>query len=323
MSDTVSTQPAPKPRALLKSLWALTVAAVLLASGQFLTGKTTGDIGYDAGYGLGATVVVWAILYFGYARRLTPRLAIAYLPVLIAVTTAVAVVKDRALNDNMRTATSEISASYGSLVSPQKGGRPIDSPVRATGDIGLMEGVMKSVMAKVAAERASQQADMAATGFSGVLAPQYFASHRDFAAGHASVLQARQVVEMHRPRLPAIMAAAREQIAGSLIEENLRTSTLRGFDESWGKTQVQLARFHDLQVEEMDEADAMLTLLDRSRGQWVVKDDQLTFRNDNAMNAYNAHLLKTQQLEAEQNAINQKGQSDEEHKLQELNRLSQ
>jgi hypothetical protein len=235
--------------------------------------------------------------YFKIDPRLAPRMALIMVLAGIGSTGAYLLAEHRTRDAQIQAqiADREIQAAGKSLLAGPNGA-PIDVRPKATGVAGENERIIKTFLASLAAEQRAYLAAMRRLGFPDVMSPSYLA-HTDLGVVRQRIVQARAVIDAwHSNDLAHVEAASaayrRLGSDGGALQEFQGSGARRArMDANW-------ARQRDMLAEE----DAILVLLEASKGQWSVKDDVFVFSRIGDHRAFDAHVARIGQLQQAQEA---------------------
>jgi hypothetical protein len=317
--------------------WALTVALAvelvlcLYNVGSRLPGIAHEDLasslGYLAGYSLIPVAVIWAVTYFGFARRSAPERGVPYLLILLFFAVAVqgaalVLLRGAAADQNaqVRTAANDLEGAISSLkTSP---GVKVNTRAKATGEAGELERLLKTYIANIQSDRDAYLAELRAAGVLDALKPEHLARDRTLRATCASLAAGKAIVKKYRERYHARKLELRQAIERSEMTPADRRAMLASLDraEAHGDPGDQVWDVEDAYLDEMD---ATAADLQHARGRWAVQNHRLMFSNPADLQAYNQHIANLQGLAQRERDLRDAGYRQAMHGVELMRRAAQ
>lgn len=198
-------------------------------------------------------------------------------------------------------ATEEIKAAIESLANTEPGSPRIDVSTRATGPVGARVQMIKTHLAKLQEDQIEFRIGIRDSGVLDSLKPWHLAKDPSLKVTRANIAKARLALQkfsdLHAQHNQDFIRAMQGNSLGafdrnSQLSASLLNSRMNSSDE-----------FVNLEGQVLDEVEAAVVELQRSRGLWEARGGQLVFTYAPAMFAYRKHLDAMQRYSAQQNAL--------------------
>ncbi|HYE43919.1 MAG TPA: hypothetical protein VEA15_11045 [Caulobacteraceae bacterium] len=297
----------------------LAVGGMIGATGQWSDMIAQGSGGYArllgsvAGGSFMLAGFVWAVLYVSFVHRREPHRGPAYffgllgaavlpqLAWLLLINTFV--VEGHARAEQEKIAQAEISAAYEKLYAINAGGpmTVIETPVRAKGAAGEVERLTKSFIGQNARDHVAFRDEIAALGYPDLLQPRRLARDPGLVRTRAALATAMERVQHYRDLQATRFDEYRATVESSSLSRRDREDFLRGMDEGGGGRSAD----HQwaLQERALNNIDIAMAVLQRSRGRWQIRNNQIYFNRDSDLAAFRAAADRAAAAENEMTAL--------------------
>jgi len=279
----------------------------------------TGDYPYVAGAISGhvivVAVIVFAIFYILLLRKTGFGWCLAYFFGLFGILLLV----NGTLVGVAKTIGDRHDAQYALALTEMRNMRlgaatPSDSlaktPLTATGDAGIVEGITKLELVKLAKAREAYQAGITGLDLANTLSPQQLSTDGGIAEAKARIRRARAYNEGYRREIESIVAATRQMLSNARINPSDKQQTLRGFDIATAKNSVAFQQVWDCENKVLTASDGLVQLLAHPNGTWHVKGKIVQFTDRDDLHAYRTQQQMIWQSVQDERAAIARLQSD-------------
>jgi hypothetical protein len=230
--------------------------------------------GYATGGALVAAVLVWAAIYFLWVRQRRPQAGAPHFVILLVASIGTALL-------------------VANLAGAVKDNRATEATLKRLG---------ADYYAQIDQDTAGYKREFEAIGLKQILTPETLA-HADFPALRARIQSGHALVARYHALQIAHRAQMRERIAKADIGEANRVRALRGFDRGAASVAPISDRNFALEDQMLSEADGVIQVLARSKGQWSASGPMIQFRRPADLAEFDAHMDAIRRLSAEEIAL--------------------
>jgi hypothetical protein len=109
--------------------------------------------------------------------------------------------------------------------------------------------------------------------------------------------EAQRIADRQRDQVLSRQAALQTRL------QSVSDEAARGFERGTRQSRTLVDRLHRLNSESIAEMSAVFDLLERARGTWEARGQQILFTRQATLDAYNAHVATLQRLQRDEQAL--------------------
>ncbi|MBS0411266.1 MAG: hypothetical protein JSR86_15210 [Proteobacteria bacterium] len=179
----------------------------------------------------------------------------------------------------------------------------IDTKPKATGQVGVLEGVVMTYLATVLDDRIKYQAELKEAGAGAFLKPSTLAADPGLRHAQQTVTRLHSIVAKYRGLSDARLAQVRDAIARSSLNDRLKAQFNIGVARSSAQNDEARHRLWDMEAKLVDDYGQIVQGLAHPHGRWIASGNAIRFSNNQDLSEYNARIADVRDLVQQQRQL--------------------
>ncbi|MCS7064089.1 MAG: hypothetical protein NZM04_08645, partial [Methylacidiphilales bacterium] len=288
----------------------------ILAYGYiFHTKNTTSDLPQIIGYNLPFALLFWAIFYSVVGQKQGIKKSFMSFMAIYGSFIASDLISQQQKEKEASIMLAEILKSYNVLISSVTNGSreqyidisAFDTIPKAKGVYGEVEHFTKTLLIKIAKFRNEYQKEVDDINIDTLLDPTRLRQDKDLRESKLLIHKAKDVVDKYRALSYKLLEDSRLDIISLKISDDQKKIMLRGYDRTLIESRKIMDVIWGLEYNIILEAEKIIDLLSKKKGAWLIKNNEIIFKHDNDMTAFNNHLIAIQIMAHKQEEIRKDG----------------